>query len=232
MLIIATATDKEMDATLGFAGPPAVKQGEDAEFEYRGRKLLLTVTGVGLVNAALTAGRLLGRPDVEGVLSFGIAGAYNTGDFPLGSTCYAWQEVWPEYGLLDEDGGVDAKAIGFPQAHIDGQPVWSKLQLNPTNDAEKMGLRLADGWGRASSISVSSVTGTPERAGWLETRYTGDIENMEGFALALGARSLGLPFLEMRTISNLVGSRDAEDWDVKGALKALGDCARHLFSGE
>jgi futalosine hydrolase len=232
MIIVATATDKEMDATLGFAGAPAVKQGEDVPFEYKGRKLLLAVTGVGLVNAALAAGRLLGRPDVEGMVVFGIAGAYNTGDFPLGSTCYAWQEIWPEYGLLDEDGGVDAKAIGFPQAHIDGQPVWSKLQLNPTNDAEKMGLKLADGWGRASSISLSSVTGTPERAGWLETRYTGDVENMEGFALALGARRLGLPFLEMRTISNLVGSRHAEEWDVKGALRALGDCARHLFSGE
>lgn len=232
MLIIATATDKEMDAALGFAGAPAVKQGEDVEFELNGRKLLLAVTGVGLVNAALTAGRLLGRPDVEGVVAFGIAGAYNVGDFPLASICYAWQEVWPEYGLLDEDGGVDAKAIGFPQGHIDGQPVWNKVQLNPVNDAEKMDLSLDEGWARASSISLSSVTGTADRAGWLETRYTGDIENMEGFALALGARRMGIPFLEMRAISNLVGSRYAEDWDVKGALKALGNCARHLFSGE
>lgn len=232
MLIVATATDKEMNATLGFAGAPAVKQGEDREFELNGHRLLLTVTGVGLVNAALTAGRLLARPDIAGVLSFGIAGAYNVGDFPLGSTCFAWQEIWPEYGLLDEDGGVDAKAIGFPQGHVDGEPIWSKLQLNPVNDAEKLGLPLAEGWARASSISLSSVTGTPERAGWLEARYTGDIENMEGFSLALAARQKGIPFLEFRTISNLVGSRSAEDWDVKAALKALGECARFLFPGK
>ncbi|MEF2231346.1 MAG: futalosine hydrolase [Pseudodesulfovibrio sp.] len=229
MLIIAAATEKEMHAALGFAGDVEVRQGLDAEITVAGRRLLLCVTGVGLVNAALAAGRLLERPGVEGLIAVGIAGAYNIAELPLASTCFAWREIWPEYGLLDEDGGVDAKGIGFPQDEIGGKPVWNAVPLNPTNDAARMGLALDERWGRASAISVASVTGTDERAGWLQAAYTADIENMEGFALALGAARAGVPFLELRTISNAVGSRDAESWDVKGALKSLGRSVRHLL---
>lgn len=230
MLIIATATTKEMNATFGFAGAPKVEQGQAVEFEYGGRHFLLTVTGVGLVNTALTAGRLLDKPGIEGVLNFGIAGAYDVEEFPLGRACFAWQEIWPEYGLLDEEGSVDAEGIGFPQGEVDGQPVWNRVKLNPTNDVERMGLTLPEDCLRASSLSVSSVTGAADRAGWLKTAYNADLENMEGFALAFAVMQKNIPFLEIRTVSNLVGSRYAEDWDVKGALRALGETASRLFA--
>lgn len=232
MIIVATATAKEMQSAFGFAADaPKLEHGETGEFELNGRQLLLAVTGVGLVNSAMAIGRLLGRPGVSGVVNLGIAGAYDIEEFPLGSACYAWQETWPEYGLLDEDGRADPKAIGFSQGHINGQPVWNRVKLNPVNDAKAMQIPLPEKCGRASSISVSSVTGTADRAGWLKTAYNADIENMEGFALAFAAMQKGLPFLEVRTISNLVGSRYIEDWDLKGAFKGLGDAAKCLFSG-
>ncbi len=220
-----------MKATFGLAGAPAVKQGEVREFAWGAHRMLLHVTGIGLVNTALSAGRLLERGDIKGVLNFGIAGAYDVEEFPLLTTTYAWQEIWPEYGLLAEDGRVDAQAIGFPQGKVGGEEVWNRIKLNPVNDAEKMGLRLDDVWVRASSVSVSSVTGDAQRAGWLKAAYNADIENMEGFAIAFAAGQKGLPFLEMRTISNLVGSRYAEHWDVKGALVGLGTGAKYLFTG-
>lgn len=229
MILVVTATAKEMESAFGFAGAPSIKQGEEAEFELGGRRLLLGVSGVGLVNSAMAAGRLLGRPSVTGVLNLGIAGAYDVEEFPLGSAAYVWQETWPEYGLLDEDGRVDPKAIGFAQGHVQGQPIWNRVKIKPVNDAQTLELSLGEQWGRAASVSVNSVTGTPDRAGWLKTAYNGDIENMEGFSLAFGALQKGLPFLEVRTISNRVGSRYAEDWDLKGALTSLETCVKTLF---
>ena len=229
MIIVATATSKEMKAAFGFADAPSVEQGEAVEFTLNGRELLLTVTGVGLVNAAIAAGRLFRRPGLGGVVNLGIAGAYEVIEFPLASTCYAWRETWPEYGLLDDSGRVDPKAIGFAQGHIDGNPIWNKLKLNPTKDVERLGFKLSANWLRASSVTVGSVTGTAERSGWLKTACGGDVENMEGFSLAFGAMQQGLPFLEIRTISNLVGSRYAEEWDLKGAFSALGTATAELF---
>jgi len=231
MIIVTTATAKEMKSAFGFASAPAVKQGEVVEFELNGRTLLLTVTGVGLVNAAMAVGRLLDRPDVTGMVNLGIAGAYDVGEYPLGTACYVWQEDWPEFGLLDEEGSVDPKAIGFPLGHVGDKAIWNRILLNPVNDAEKMGLSLPETCLRTTSVSVSSVTGTDERAGWLKISCNGDLENMEGFALAFGAAQKGVPFLEIRTVSNLVGSRWEEDWDLNGALDKLGNVTAELFKG-
>ncbi|NDV20437.1 futalosine hydrolase [Pseudodesulfovibrio sp. JC047] len=228
MLLVITATSNEMQAV--FPDAPRVEQGETAEYECNGRTLLLAVTGVGLVNASLMTGLVLGRDDVDGVINFGIAGAYDLDEFPMLSTCYCWQETWPEYGLLDEEGNVDPKGINFPQGKINDQLIWNRVKLNPVNDAETMHVTLGQKWLRASSVTVSSVTGTAERAGWLKLACNANLENMEGFGLAFGAGRMGLPFLEVRTISNLVGSREAEDWDLKGALKGLGLAANQLFT--
>lgn len=231
MLVVITATAKEMKSALGHAGAPSLAQGDIAVFAIGGRKVLLAVSGVGLLNAALLMGRLLERGNVTGVVNLGIAGAYDVEEFPLGTTTYIWQETWPEYGLLHEDGRVDPKAIGFPQGEIKGKPVWNRVKLMPVNDAEAMNLSLDEGWARGAGVSVNSVTGTPERAGWLKTACNGNVENMEGYALAFAAKQADLPFLEVRTVSNLVGSRYADDWDLPGAFAALEQCAKFLFSG-
>lgn len=229
MIVVATATASEMKAA--FPGAPPVEQGRTVEYAAGGRDMLLAVTGVGVVNAALAAGRLLGRDGVDGVVNLGIAGAYDPEEFPLLSTCHVWQETWPEYGLLDEEGNVDPKAIGFAQGRAGKQTVWNRVRLNPVNDADRMGLSLGEGWLRAAGVTVSGVTGTPDRAGWLKLSCNGDLENMEGFALAYPCMQAGVPFLEVRTLSNLVGSREAADWNLKGALGALGEAAATLFPG-
>ncbi|BCS88508.1 futalosine hydrolase [Pseudodesulfovibrio sediminis] len=228
MILVVTATAKEMKSA--FPHAPRVEQGEAVEFVFQGKPLLLAVTGVGLINASMAAGRLLAREDISGVVNVGIAGAYNEEEFPLLSTCYAWQETWPEYGLLDDEGRVDPKGIGFAQGEIDGTVIWNRVKLNPVNDAEAMGLKLGKTWLRASSVSVSSVTGTFTRAGWLKVICNGDMENMEGFGLAYAARQMGLPFLQLRTLSNVVGSRDSVDWDLKGALRGLEAAVQMLFA--
>lgn len=78
-------------------------------------------------------------------------------------------------------------------------------------------------------MTVSGVTGTEERAHMLMKRYNPLTENMEGFSLALACLQAGIPFLELRTVSNLVGSRKAEHWKLDDALQALGRFARELF---
>ncbi|WP_338668307.1 futalosine hydrolase [Pseudodesulfovibrio methanolicus] len=228
MLLVLTATANEMRAA--FPEAPAVAQGETAGYEVGGRSVLLGVTGVGLLNTALCAGQWLARPDVVGVVDLGIAGGYDLGGTPMGSVCFAWQETWPEYGLLDEQGAADPEALGFAQGEAGGRKVWNRLKLSPVRDAGRMGLTLGEDWLRAAGVTVSGVTGTPERAGWLELSCNGQMENMEGFAAAYAATLRGLPFLEVRTISNLVGSREPGDWNLKGALRSLHDVATTLFA--
>ena len=228
MLLVMTATPNEMRAA--FPEAPGVVQGRTAKHAVGGRDLLLAVSGVGLVNTALMAGWLLGRLDIDGAVNLGIAGGYDLTRTPMGGVCCAEREVWPEYGLLGADGLADAKALKFAQGRVCCRAVWDCLALSPEKHAEAMGLRLGADWAMVTGVTVSGVSATPERAAQLREARGGGMESMEGFGLAYAAALAGKPFLEVRTISNLVGSREPGDWDLKGALKALGTAARTLFA--
>lgn len=241
-LIVATATQKEMKAVLkGFNGRGRIgcqlpAQGQWCESPINEHACLLAVTGVGPVNAALTLGRIMGEHfGVSGVLNLGIAGTFDTQRCPLGSAVLADREIWPEYGLRTAQ-GIDCRGIAFPQwAPAEAEPeaaleqaVWDTVELSPEGDLKRLGLNRPDAR-TGASLTVAGVTGTAGYASMLKGRYNALTENMEGFALALGCRQAGLPFVELRTVSNVVGSRAAEDWKVDEAFVALGAVARALF---
>jgi futalosine hydrolase len=233
MLLFVTATEREMRSTLApFGALPPLRQGAAESWRVAGREAALLVAGVGLVNAALALGRALALPGLEGAVNFGVAGAFDTDALPLGTTALVEREIWPEYGLARERGaGADARALRFPLwGERDAEnAVWDRLDLAPDHAATAMRLRPDAAWKRAASLSVSSVTTSPQRAASLRREYGADLENMEGFALAYGCFQAGLPFLEVRTVSNRVGSRAAADWNLNGALERLGKAAAGLL---
>jgi futalosine hydrolase len=48
---------------------------------------------------------------------------------------------------------------------------------------------------------------------------------MEGFGVATAAAAAGVPFAELRTISNSIGRRDRSAWRIGSALAALTNAA-------
>ena len=72
-------------------------------------------------------------------------------------------------------------------------------------------------------LTVSTVTGTADRAAALAARHAGALaEAMEGFGVAEAATAHGVPVLEIRATSNPVGPRDRAAWHVPDALRRLG----------
>lgn len=87
----------------------------------------------------------------------------------------------------------------------------------------------ATGAVRGTVLTVSTVTGSAERAAGLRTRHPGAVaEAMEGFGVAEAAAAHGVPVLEVRTISNPVGPRDRAAWRIREALDALRTAFRQL----
>jgi futalosine hydrolase len=50
-------------------------------------------------------------------------------------------------------------------------------------------------------------------------------EAMEGYGVACAAQAAGLPFAELRTISNPIGPRDRAAWRLREAFSALTEAA-------
>lgn len=229
-LLLVTATLQEMRAVLQpLGGQQRIKPLEPHFLKTRTRQYVLLITGVGPVNAALSLGRIMGSDlELRGVLNFGIGGSFDAAGLPLLSQVIIQEEIWPELGIRTAS-GTDIQALSRNLG--EGQEILlrDRLFLDPQEAALRFGLNLPSQWPRVSSLTVAGVTGTRSEAEAMLKRYAVQAENMEGFALAWCCIQEGLPFLEVRTISNLVGSRQTKDWDLKGSLRGLGQMSRILL---
>lgn len=216
-LCLAVATAKEYRALAPLGAPAVRPAGQAISWKRAGRELAVLVTGVGPVAAAATLGRLLGAGGISGVINLGVAGAFDLTHAPLASLVLATAENFPAYGLRGSD-GTDPRGLGLPQITLAGEAIYDRLPLDPDATAASLGLNLPQDAIRGAFSTVATVVAGPAA----DTAPAGILaENMEGFALALACRLAGVPFLELRAVSNRVGARPPHDWDLAGALAAL-----------
>jgi futalosine hydrolase len=81
--------------------------------------------------------------------------------------------------------------------------------------------------GPIATVSTCSATDNSARE---VARRTGALaETMEGAACALVAHRRGIPFAEVRAISNYTGARANQRWDIQSALEALDHVLRRVL---
>ncbi|MDR0465872.1 MAG: futalosine hydrolase [Deltaproteobacteria bacterium] len=223
MLLCATATRQEFLAVFpGWNGAPA----EHRILPIR-RGSAACITGVGPINAGIAIGRILAlHGEISGVLNLGLAGGFDLARAPLGSCTLVTEEIWPEYGLLG-DNGIDAQGLGFAQWENDGRPVFDRLPL--LTDMTVLGLPQPVDAIPGISLTVAGVSASAKRAAMLAQRHHPLSENMEGFAVALACARQAVPCAELRVISNKVGSRAPQDRAFPLALAQLGALGQYLF---
>ncbi|WP_055602995.1 futalosine hydrolase [Streptomyces aureus] len=183
-----------IDVLVGGVGPAAVAAS----------------TGTALAYAALT-----GTETPYGlVVSAGIAGGFHP-LAPLGSVVVSSAVVAADLGAQTPDGYLTVDELGFGRS------------VHPVPEALTGRIAAAlDAAGRpytvAPVLTVSTVTGTADRAAELAGRHPGAAaEAMEGFGVAEAAAAYGVPVVEIRAVSNAVGPRDRAAWRIGEALHAL-----------
>ena len=204
----------------------------------------LLVCGVGPVASALSLTLAAGgkeRKNLAGVLNMGIAGSYDLSAAPVGEAVLVEWECLPEYGIWPEsDETVEhspAEAVPgmplelrFAQAVAGHGPVFSRLPLGGHNALGNLGLNCHTGLCAGGGATLAGVSGTRRRACRIRELTGALLETMEGFALALGAAALQLPFAEIRSVSNEAGRRPPHTWNFDAAAQALGRAAQTLFA--
>ena len=179
---------------------------------------LLSLTGVGPINAALTMGINLSKNlNIDCVINVGLAGAYDLERTPLNSLCYIYKEIWPEYGLHDGN-KITARAFSHPLwAEKD---IYDELNLDDFEMFAKK-YRINDEVIPCKSVTVSGVSASFSRARYMWDTYHAELENMEGFSVAYSCLRKNIKFIEIRCVSNKVGPRTKDEKDFPGALKTM-----------
>jgi futalosine hydrolase len=71
---------------------------------------------------------------------------------------------------------------------------------------------------KVKSLSVQSCSGTPSLAQNRLQKFNCSIENMEGLSVGLWAQQNQFKFSQIRAISNIVGDRNHQNWNINQAL--------------
>jgi futalosine hydrolase len=203
-LLVVTAVEPEAEAWR--AGAPGTVH--------------VAAVGVGPAAAAAGTARLLALAEAAGkpyraVLSAGIAGGF-TGRAGIGATVLGARSIAADLGAESPDGFLPVEQLGFGSSIVEADPALLKTLTAALPEAVV-----------GDVLTLATVTGTAATADALRDRFPdAAAEAMEGHGVACAARAAGLPFAEVRTISNPVGPRDRSAWRLGEAFAALTAAAR------
>ena len=178
------------------------------------------ITGVGAMATAWSIMRQndSARPNL--IVQAGIAGCLTgqlAGDvLAVGEDQFADQGVWEE--------GRFKSLFDMKLADRDAFPYTGGQLVNPYRQL----LALA-GVPCVGGLTVNEITTNSERIRWYQQNTMAVVESMEGAALHYACLREGVPFLQLRSVSNAVGVRDKAKWDIPLAIARLNEVLIRLL---
>jgi len=185
-------------------------------------KIDVLLTGVGMVATAAWCTRALAIGGYDLALNLGVCGSFNPA-MPPPSVVHVRSDSLAELGV--EDGPRFLSLIEIGLLEPDEFPFSGGRLLN---DAPPPLPGLED-LPSASGITVNTVHGSDESIAAIRSRYPADVESMEGAAFMYACLIAGVPFAQVRAVSNRVERRNRAAWDIAGAIEHLGRVSLKLL---
>ncbi len=174
----------------------------------------ILITGVGGVGTSYFLSNFLGNTRPAIIIQAGIAGSFH--QQREGETVAIQQDCFADMGAWENEQFRDIFDLGLIQKN---QPPFSdRFLLNPY---EKL-LSIA-GLEQVSSITVNEITTDSKRIEWYKQNRSPVVESMEGAAFHYVCLLEKIPFLQLRSISNLIGERDKTKWKMEKAIQNLNE---------
>ncbi|MBM2618056.1 futalosine hydrolase [Actinoplanes sp. LDG1-06] len=218
-LLVVTAVAAEAEAVRAGADPDHVvveTVGVGPAAAAAGTARLLASAGASASASGRGSGSASGNGPYRAVVSAGIAGGF-VGRAPVGSVVVGVRSIAADLGAETPDGFLTVDELGFGTSVIDADPALVKALTDALPTAVP-----------GDVVTLSTVTGTTATAERLARSYPQAVaEAMEGYGVAVAAA--GLPFVELRSISNPIGPRDRAAWRLKEAFAALSTASGALW---
>ena len=210
-VLLAAATLIEIQPTIYALGQKP--RAKDAASHKTGVSAHL-VTGVGGIATTWSLMRQIDskRPDL--IIQAGIAGCFTGHEpgsvFAIGEDQLADLGVWEQgtFHTLFDLGLADAGHYPFTRGRL----------INPYQK-----LLALTGLPVVSGLTVNEITTEAARTSWYQQNTNAVVESMEGGPMHYVCLREGIPFLQLRSVSNAVGVRDKTKWDIGLAVARLNE---------
>jgi futalosine hydrolase len=178
-------------------------------------KIFFHQSGVGMMATTFSLSKLVAEEKPDFVLQAGLAGCFDH-SIPLGKVFVIDKDVQGDFGVEERGRWRDVFNMQLEKANY---PPYEKKML-PNKHLEKFNLLKLR---TVTGITVNEITTREKRINQLLKKYNPVTESMEGAALHYVCRSMSVPFMQMRAVSNYIGERDKSKWKIKESIDNLND---------
>jgi futalosine hydrolase len=178
------------------------------------------ITGIGVPATLYHLQNKLQQKTTDLVIQAGIAGSF-TNDINLSEVVLVRQDTFADIGIEEKENFTGIFQAGF--ADKDAFPFKDGWLINSNNIFTRSWLPSVKG------ITVNKVSDSRLQIQQAIINFEPEIETMEGAALHYVCLQENIPFLQIRSISNLIGERDKSKWLLKDAISNLNSELRKLI---
>ena len=182
----------------------------------------MLTTGVGMIATAAWCARALAAARYAMALNFGVCGSFDTA-LPPGTVVHVISDTIAELGAEDDDRFLtlhDLQLLGENEFPFEqGRLVNRTPPDNPVLGALP----------GVSAITVNTVHGNEQSIARVVERFDPQVESMEGAAFMYACLIQGVPFAQVRAVSNVVERRNRDAWKLPEAIHSLGDTALKIL---
>jgi len=161
--------------------------------------LPILITGLGMVNTAITLTQELNENNYDLVINMGVSGSFSD-EIKIGDVVEVIEDCFSEIGF--EDGQIFSEFSVFENKtryKVDGRTSLKKVK----------------------GITVNTVHGNEKSIHNIIERLHPDIESMEGAVLFKVCEEMKTSCIQIRSISNKIEKRKKENWNLDLAISNL-----------
>ena len=193
-----------------------------ASYRFGDHDVDVLTTGVGMIATAAWCSRAFAAEHYDLALNVGLCGSFDA-SLAAPDVVHVTADRIAELGAEDGDDFLtihQLQLLGENDFPFDGGLL---VNTNPPPLPPLATLRSVTG------ITVNTVHGNERTIASVRDRYDPDVESMEGAAFMYSSLIAGVPFAQVRAVSNAVVRRNRAAWKVDEAIRALGEQSVRLL---
>jgi futalosine hydrolase len=187
-----------------------------ASYRFGDHDVDVLTTGVGMIATAAWCSRTFAAEHYDLALNVGLCGSFDAA-IAAPDVVHVTADRIAELGAEDGDDFLtihQLQLLGENEFPFDGGML---VNTNPPPLPPLAALRSVTG------ITVNTVHGNERTIAAVRDRYDPDVESMEGAAFMYASLIAGVPFAQVRAVSNAVVRRNRGAWRIDAAIRALGE---------
>ena len=177
-----------------------------------------------MVATAVMCTRALMQEPFDLAFNVGVCGSFNA-TYPPGTVVHVTSDRIAELGAQDGDAFLtvhDLKLLGKNDPPFAGGQL---VNRQPPAIPSLLALPAVSG------ITVNTAHGETTAIARAVERFNPDVESMEGAAFMYACLVHGVPFAQVRAVSNVVERRNRAAWKLPEAIRALADATARILEG-